>query len=119
MRTPDEIKKGLEEDLACCCECDNCHPNQDNPYGCEERRKQIEIADDAFAYIRQLETAVEKYRGLFEDAYDKLQKAYVELDGVENCTNCMYGDGAHDYCYDCRWFDKKNNRLKWVEKKES
>lgn len=55
MKTPEEIKKGLENDLACCSNCNQCYPTQDNPYGCAERARQIEIAGNAFAYIQQLE----------------------------------------------------------------
>lgn len=54
-KTSEEIKAGLINDMACCSSCDHCYPTHDNPYGCHERAKQIEIAENAYALIQQLE----------------------------------------------------------------
>lgn len=112
MKTPEEIKLGLE----CCAGaggCENCPYFNNNDAKCGYRKN-----SDALAYIQQLEEREKRCRELLEIAYGKLQKAYRELDDVENCTNCLYGDGSHDYCRDCRWFDDENDILKWVSKIE-
>lgn len=110
MKTPEEIKKGLRT-----CLDENC--NGLCPYH-GSRPCYAEMHTDALAYIQQLEESEERYRERLEIAYGKLQEACKELDGVENCTNCLYGDGSHDYCHDCRWFDGENDILKWVSKNE-
>lgn len=61
MKSPEEIKMGLEFDIGCCINCYKCY-SVDTPYGCEDRAHQIAVAEDALAYIRQLEAQVEKLK---------------------------------------------------------
>lgn len=118
MKTPEEIKRGLKccmadvDGLAACGDC----PYADSTVGCWVEGNTLER--DALAYIQQLEESEKRCKKLLGIAYGKLQKAYRELDDVENCTNCLYGDGSHDYCRNCLWFDDENNILKWVSKIE-
>lgn len=115
MKTPEEIKQMLDicihnTDAKCCRKC--VYALSSDEADCTTL-----LLTDALAYIRQLETDVKRYKELFEEKYDELQEAYRTIDGAENCTNCIYGDGTitgTDYCYDCRWFDSTNKRLKWV-----
>lgn len=140
MKTPDEIKKGLQH----CSEdgCKGCNYEED----CNMADGFGVLAYDALAYINDLEAAhrteyceqadydciglgkarerianlegqLKEYNVLLGIAYGKVEELSGMLDGAENCTNCVYGNGTiagTDYCYDCRWFNGENNRLKWV-----
>lgn len=114
MKTPEEIKQGLEA----IAETDIAARAEKVARLVGVYRYFEDVATDALAYIQQLEESEKRCRELLEIAYGKLQKAYRELDDVENCTNCLYGDGSDDYCRDCRWFDDENDILKWVSKIE-
>lgn len=68
MKTPDEIKKGLE-----CCRQVNC-PGDICPYYCEEYCR-TNMSGDAFVLIQQLENTVQwqqKNNGLLEDAIETI-----------------------------------------------
>lgn len=114
MKTPEVIKQGLEA----IAETDIAARAEKVARLVEVYRYFEDVATDAIAYIQQLEESEKRCKELLEIAYGKLQKAYRELDGVENCTNCLYDDSSDDYCRDCRWFDGENNILKWVSKIE-
>lgn len=85
MKTPDEIKKGLE-----CCQtpikCEQCpyEPECELPFG-------DAINADALAYIQQLER--EK---------DALLK---DLRATDPCDNCKHGDTAWECDGDCSFCD--------------
>ena len=88
MKTPDEIKKGLE-----CCSyngrCDGCPYNVtvEGAYGTEELGCDDTLQPDALAYIQQLEAerdaALDPIRG--------------------DCAYCAYlsGETIPDTCFDC------------------
>lgn len=115
MKTPEEIKKGLEclthmHTNNCKTSCSICEYYVPNYFS-------HEVCGDALEYINELDKAVINTRRCFEEKCDELQDAYKTIDGAENCSNCVYGDGTitgTNYCYDCRWFNGENNHLKWV-----
>ena len=116
MKTPEEIKKGLEycqqgEDKIDCMGCIYLGD-------CFETHCFAPIASDALAYIQRLETERDESQRLLAKTYDELEEANKRLDGAENCTNCAYGDGTVNgtaYCYDCRLFTDEATRIKWTE----
>lgn len=85
-RTPEEIKSALAADYGCCSECEYGKLTYDKPYGCAERALKQQAAEDALAYIQQLE---------------RERDAAVEiLHDFKMCAGCN-----HKGCADCRWFD--------------
>ena len=53
--TPEEIKSDLLADYGCCSACKYGKSTYDNPYGCAEKALKMQVADNALAYIQQLE----------------------------------------------------------------
>lgn len=74
--------------------------------------------NDALFLIRLLKNAHDRYTAQFGDMLDMLKTTCMDFNGKENCTNCAYGDGIggeKTYCYDCRWYDARNKKIKWVD----
>lgn len=69
MKTPEEIKKGLE-----CCSIDDLHCGQGCPYkdDCLEEARYKGLESDAFAYIQQLEAENAQQARCIENLTDKL-----------------------------------------------
>lgn len=114
MKTPEEIKKGLE---VCRngAECTMCPYLKDEILQCSDNLK-----SDIAAYIQQLEAGRSGHKVLFEKTFDELEAANTAIDGEQNCTNCAYGNAIGVealYCYDCKWFTEDATRIKWTEEK--
>ena len=101
MKTPEEIKKGLE----CCLVCRDYRDCLICPYGKPKKRGvlpcECEVKQDTFAYIQQLERE--------RDA------AVKALHG--DCWECVHR-GMREVCYDCVHFspftdDWKNDSWQW------
>lgn len=88
MRTPDEIKKGLE----CChvgeCDCDKCTYQKIS--SCMHWLKQ-----DALAYIQQLETRLAQT----ERERDAAVRVVHGL-----CLHCKNEDSKDDTCRECMYY---------------
>ena len=101
MKTPDEIKKGLE----CCRESQDC--TQDNMPKCPYYEKEtclIELVDDALALIRQLEARVPRWISVEEEVKPKLHQECLCI--------CSYKGTVHhewDYMMVLRWMGNCNN----------
>ena len=116
MKTPDEIKKGLE-----CCTQEECHWDNGCPYGAS-RTCAEDLKSDALAYIRQLE---EKYKRAMEnakilsDAVTKLEAEKNQLleDLADHCgskTLCKkYEDGTCPHEYDCTLYLSACEDYEW------
>lgn len=107
MKTPEEIKKGLE----LCVNGDSYdYPCDECPYVEEEDRCKSMMAD-ALAYIQQLETAnselIEKNEWLRGECY-QLNCVVSAMRSVRTCETCLHkiSDDQHCYnvdydCYEC------------------
>ena len=90
MKTPEEIKKGLES-----CNSDECHGNHtDCPYVESDMCMSL-ITGDALAYIQQLEdelAAVKRERDALMEDFDKYRIRNIQqTSGVYACDLCKYG----------------------------
>ena len=74
MRTPEEIKKGLE----CCGNSDEC---KECPYRCIIDWCMGALAEDALAYIRQLEAQQPRWISVGERLPEDAERVYVALRG--------------------------------------
>ena len=74
MRTPEEIKKGLE----CCGSSDEC---KECPYRCIIDWCMGALAEDALAYIRQLEAQQPRWISVGERLPEDADRVYVALRG--------------------------------------
>ena len=118
MKTPDEIKKGLE----CChstdvCECEECPYSVD---GEETMNCDILLSEDANEYIRRLEErntwheSNEKYLAWFmKDLSRQIEQLEAERDAavadlmvIQECSTCKYDpddpmEDRPNVCYEC------------------
>ena len=99
MKTPEEIKKGLEIAANGCMTCDCCIT--DCPYGleCHPMNEDTnvdmptQLADDAIAYIQQLEAQIPKWISVDERLPEKAGKYLVYEMGFNK------GKGYMSVCY--------------------
>ena len=61
-RTPEEIKKGLKNCCNSAYACEDCPYDEFSGLGCKVYRN-----NDAYAYIKQLEARVPRWRSIMED----------------------------------------------------
>ena len=75
MKTPEEIKKGLE---VCTAQedCVGCPYTDGDAFFCDRLRK------DAFAYIQQLEDAIDKTTQLMQSATEVIKKNQEQLEST-------------------------------------
>lgn len=109
MKTPDEIKKGLECCLGDChnyhCEeCPYMNPDTVDYDGCPDNGRKL--AEDALALIRQLteegEAAIRRASTLMEH----IQQLEAERDAaVKDMTKIVqeYGEPYCEYCKNWKW----------------
>ena len=93
MKTPDEIKKGLE----CCVNCDSCDtPCDECPYGNEDDGCKNMTAD-ALAYIQQLEAAN-------AELLTKVKQLEIKCHQLERERDAAVADIPRACGY-CKWFE--------------
>lgn len=115
MKTPDEIKKGLEccigddEDI-CCDEC----------VYCGEIRCVRKLTDDALALIQQLEADKQQLEGLLthmnqlRDAAAgralKMEERVHQLEAERDAAVACLKKAANEKgeCFGCKWYNGKN-----------
>ena len=73
--TPEEIKLDLLADYGCCSECEYGKSTQDRPYGCAERALKGQAAENALAYIQQLEREREQIKRVRDAAVKDIEDA--------------------------------------------
>ena len=90
MKTPEEVKKGLEA-----CSADECHgQHQICPYK-DDKFCMMHICGDALAYIKKLESRVKKCISV-EGRLQEMPKQSTDAEYVctvnnEPCCHCMPG----------------------------
>lgn len=103
MKTPEEIKKGLEHCHACRPCIDQCPYGdiRDTKYSCE-----TELLADAIAYIRQLEQINADFAERMERLEAQFQKwisIYTQMPNDGQHVLAVNGDGVMEVLY----YDKK------------
>lgn len=118
MKTPDEIKKGLDF----CANhshqrvCDKC------PYDCTTESCIAWMASDALAYIRQLEALVEEQKVSICKVQEELDAAVADLTeivmacGEPCCKYCSHEKNPATECEDRCW--ARNEGFEWRGVKE-
>lgn len=87
MKTPDEIKKGLE-----CCGGDCFNGNEECPYDKDDLRENIScirwLAQDALAYIQQLERERDALLEIVRNEADCKVCKYLKEECDGDCSFC-------------------------------
>lgn len=96
MKTPDEIKKGLE-----CCLLDDFHCGEGCPYKkiCLIEHRYNEIDYDALAYIQQIEAQN-------AELSVKIGQLQAERDAAVADLKKAANEKAE--CFGCKWYNEKN-----------
>ena len=107
MKTPDEIKKGLEQ-CANTQTCENCNYRDE----CVELYSNKPLTRDALAYIQQLESDNESKQKRIDELESRLAHVERERDaavedftqfvnyGEHECKLCRHNE---EVCLDCTW----------------
>lgn len=78
MKTPDEIKKGLE-----CCSISHDYCGTECPYNCYANGSaKLILLKDSLAYIQQLEDAIDKTTQLMQSATEVIKKSQEQLEST-------------------------------------
>ena len=101
MKSPDEIKKGLE----CCSSIANCadgcpyHVTVEGSFGCEEMGCEDGLLPDALAIIQHLEAEN-------AEQAERIQQLEAERDAaVAGLKKAANEEGE---CFECKWYNGKN-----------
>lgn len=113
MKTPEEIKKGIE-----CCMCDLMERRcEECPYadgGCESVACEKELGDDALAYIQKLESQVPKWISVKERLPGDGVDVIIHTDFRGGYVGCGYYRIVRDAWFTSQGILLASNVLHWM-----